>query len=128
MSRWTEQDLTDYQGRRALKIEIVSGPKPSKYRNKKTVVDNIEFASKREATRYQDLKLMQQAGLIHDLELQKQFLLEVNDVKIGSYFADFVYQENGQRVVEDAKGLRTRVYQIKKKLMLALHNVSIRET
>lgn len=44
-----------------------------------------------------------------------------------SYYADFVYTENGQNVVEDAKGAKTKEYIIKRKLMLHIHNIRIRE-
>lgn len=126
---YTEEWLRDYQARRGLKIEIVSvEPKPSKYRNKKTEVDGFIFDSKREATRYQDLKIMEREGLIRDLVLQKRYELEVNGIRIGAYVADFVYTEDGQSIVEDCKGIRTDLYKWKRKLMRAIYGIEIRET
>jgi Protein of unknown function (DUF1064) len=100
----------------------------NKYGAKRTEVDGITFDSKREATRYQDLKVMQDLGLISNLTLQVKYDLVMNGIKICSYKSDFDYEENGQRVVEDCKGMRTPTYKIKKKMMLALHGIEIRET
>jgi len=101
----------------------------SKYHAKKTVVDGIIFQSRKEAKRYQELKLMQRAGLISDLRRQVTFELipKQQGERAVSYIADFVYSEDGQTVVEDVKGVRTPVYRIKKKLMLWRHGVRIRE-
>jgi hypothetical protein len=63
----------------------------SKYRNVKTEVDGIKFDSKKEATRYGQLRLLEKAGLIGNLRLQVQYPLIVHGVKVGSYVADFVY-------------------------------------
>jgi hypothetical protein len=94
----------------------------SKYRNKKIVVDNIEFDSNLEATRYRQLKLLQRAKQISNLRLQVPFLLQEGFKKNGTthrkieYIADFVYEENGQTVVEDIKGMKTETFKIKQKL------------
>jgi len=100
-----------------------------KYHNQKTDVDGYTFDSKAEANRYCDLKLLQKAKRICDLELQPRFDLTVNSVKIGFYKADFAYTEveNGERIVEDVKGVMTPVYRLKKKLVKALHGIEIRE-
>lgn len=100
----------------------------NKYGNKRTEVDGITFHSKREAARYQDLKLLERAGAIKDLRIQVPYLFELNDVRICRYFADFVYKENGREVVEDSKGKRTKDYMIKRKMMKAFYGVEIRET
>lgn len=94
----------------------------SKYRNKKTVVDNIKFDSVLEANRYQELKLLQRAKQISNLRLQVPFLLQEGFKKNGKthrkieYIADFVYEENGQTIVEDTKGMETETFKIKQKL------------
>ena len=95
----------------------------SKYRAKKTVVDGLTFASKKEATRYQELKLLEKAGKIKDLELQPKFPMIINCAKICTYIADFKYYDKNLKdcVVEDTKGFRTQVYSVKKKLLLALY-------
>lgn len=117
----------------------------SKYGANKAVVDGITFASKKEARRYSQLKLLERAGEISDLQLQVKFELiptqfeevEVNGkIRRGkciersiSYYADFTYKDNstGETVVEDAKGMKTEVYKIKKKLMLYIHGIKIKE-
>lgn len=119
-----------------------------KYNNKKFEYDGITFDSKKEARRYSQLKLLQQAGQISGLELQKSFELvpaqwetyerygkkgqRIKDgkrciEKAVTYKADFVYTENGELVVEDTKGMRTTEYIIKRKLMLYVHGIRIRE-
>lgn len=94
----------------------------SKYRNKKTQVDMYVFDSAKEAQRYRELKLLERAGEINDLELQPKFLLQESFKKNGNtyrkidYVADFKYIENGKTIVEDVKGLQTDVFKIKHKL------------
>lgn len=103
----------------------------NKYGAKKTVIDGITFDSKREAARYLELKTLLRAGQITDLRCQVRYQLVVNGVKIGSYRADFCYQENGQEVVEDVKSAATKAlrdYRLRKKLMLALYGIEIRES
>ena len=122
-----------------------NGGKRSKYGSKKTVVDGIEFDSRREANRWFELRMFERAGVISNLERQVKFVLipqqrEPDSVgpkggKIRgkllenevAYVADFVYLENGVKVVEDAKGFRTPDYVIKRKLMLFIHHVRIKE-
>ena len=106
----------------------------SKYGNKKVEVDGILFDSKREARRYLDLKAMETAGQIQNLRLQVKYLLipsQKIDGKVVerevSYVADFVYDQNGETVVEDSKGHRTKEYIIKRKLMLSVWGIQIRE-
>ena len=94
----------------------------SKYYNKKTIVNGIQFDSKKEANRYYELALLERAGVISNLELQPKFLLQEGFAKDGKryrkieYVADFMYQENGQTVVEDVKGKETEVFKLKHKL------------
>lgn len=102
--------------------------KRSKYGAKKTVVDGITFDSKAEATRYSVLKIVQASGLITDLRLQVPYQITVNGKKVCRYVADFVYSENGKEVVEDVKGMKTPVYNLKKKLMEAVFGVVIFES
>lgn len=98
----------------------------SKYRAKKTVVDGIKFDSKREAERYCELKLLEKAKKIRNLELQPRFLLQDKfKDKTGTthrkieYVADFLYiDKDGKAIVEDVKGVLTDVYKLKKKLFL----------
>ena len=105
-----------------------------KYRNTPTVVDGIRFDSKREAKRWGELRALERDGLISQLKRQVRFRIEVNGVLICVYVADFVYFDGPREppweppnVVEDAKGVRTREYKLKAKLMRAVHRVTIRE-
>lgn len=126
----------------------------SKYNARKTTVDGIVFASKKEAQRYAVLKVLQKSGVISDLRMQVPFVLipeqrepeewvpykkpvngKAGRWKPGKtierpcvYVADFVYQQDGQTVVEDVKGRRTREYIVKRKLMLKEHGIRIKET
>lgn len=106
----------------------------SKFHNVRT----LGYASKKEARRAQELKLLQRAGEISGLteqvryELIPQQRMEINGVivKEGSaaYFADFVYQDkNGLTHVEDTKGMLTPLYRLKRKLMLQVHGIKIEE-
>lgn len=98
--------------------------KRSKYYSRKTVVDGITFDSQKEASRYKDLKALQDEGKIRDLILQPSFELQPGFRKNGKtyraieYRADFMYLdvETGDTVVEDVKGMKTDVYSLKKKL------------
>lgn len=107
---------------------------PAKYRNKKTELDGIKFDSKREAARYSQLRLLERAGQIRDLALQPKFTLIDSQRRADGkaerpvvYIADFLYFEGDACIVEDAKGVRTPDYVIKRKLMLERHGITIRE-
>ena len=107
----------------------------SKYKAKKTVVDGITFDSKKEAARYSELKLLEHAGEVHELQRQVKFLLIPPQKENGKvierecrYIADFVYKDKeGRLVVEDTKGVKTKDYIIKRKLMLYVHGIRIKE-
>ena len=121
--------------------------KSNKYSNKKIEVDGIIFHSKREAKRYKELLLLEQAGAISNLQWQVKYVLiplQREPDTVGSkggihkgkviekecaYYADFVYfdREKQEMVVEDTKGMRTTDYVIKRKLMLFIHGIRISE-
>ena len=97
-----------------------------KYGARRTVVDGHSFPSAKEARRYGDLKLLERTGLISDLTLQPRFKLVVADELICTYVADFSYViENGERVVEDSKGVQTDVFKLKRKLMRACLGIEV---
>jgi len=98
-----------------------------KYNAKPTIVDGIRFASKKEANRYQELKILLKAKVIQDLVLQPRFPCHVKDKLICTYVADFKYIENGQMIIEDVKGMKTPIYRLKKKLVEALYYIKITE-
>ena len=121
----------------------------AKYGNRKVTVGGITYDSAKEARRHQELKLLERAGIITDLKRQIKFILIPTQrepdtistkgrVKPGkvlerelSYIADFVYKENGKEIVEDVKGYKEgaayRIFAIKRKLMLSVHGIRVRE-
>ena len=125
----------------------------NKYGAKKITdpITGFVFDSKHEYRRWCELRLLERAGKITGLHRQVKYVLipaqreECTEVykagpnkglpkpgavieKACTYVADFVYFENGKQVVEDAKGHKTEAYKIKKKLMLWVHNIRIKET
>lgn len=97
----------------------------SKYYNRKTEVDGIKFDSKKEARRYQELKIMERAKIITNLRLQPRYQLQERytngdgkKIREMSYVADFEYHDtvSGLLTVEDVKGMKTKEYLLKKKL------------
>ena len=124
----------------------------NKYGNRKCQYNGIVFDSRHEMNRYRDLLLMERGHEISDLKLQVPYVLipeqreqpteryirgpHKGEYKPGNviekactYVADFVYTDkrSGKTVVEDAKGMKTEVYKIKKKLMLYVHGIRIIE-
>lgn len=123
----------------------------SKYNNKKVTIDGITFDSLKEARRFQELKLAEEAGAIGDLERQVRFELipaqrepdtrgARGGVKKGKllerqvvYIADFVYIDlyTGEKVVEDVKGMKQgtayEVFKLKRKLMLWRYGIKVKE-
>ena len=101
----------------------------SKYHAIRTEVDGIKFDSKKEAKIYSELKLLERAHEISNLQLQVPYVL-IEKSKYGrqiKYVADFVYKEKGKTVVADAKGMRTDVYKLKKRMMAEKYGIEILE-
>lgn len=90
----------------------------NKYKNIKTAVDGITFDSKQEANRYIQLRLLERAGHISNLQCQVRFELipKQRDERRVDYIADFVYNEGEQKIAEDVKGVATQAYILKRKL------------
>lgn len=109
-----------------MKKKMTKMKPTSKYRNVKIVINGIKFDSKKEATRYQELLVLQKAGMITNLKLQDRF--EIVPKQPGErkvvYVADFTYfTQSGKLIVEDVKSAITRkntAYIIKRKLMKLL--------
>lgn len=101
----------------------------SKYGNRKTMMCGKVFDSKREAERFLVLLEREQRGEIQDLHTQVPFIIipAIGKQREAKYIADFVYIEKGKKVVEDAKGVRTAEYKLKRKLMYHLYGIQIRE-
>jgi hypothetical protein len=122
--RMSARDAASLQGK----------PKRSKYGAKRTEFDGIVFASKAEATRYQELRVLERKGLISDLELQPVFEL-APAVKLDGktkpalrYVADFRYCDKVHHgsVVEDVKGMQTQVFRIKRHLMKTVLGIEVK--
>lgn len=107
---------------------LLSKPKRTKYGNKKVTVDGIRFDSKREAEYYAALKLREKAGEVIGVELQRPFaLLGNNGMLIATYKADFCFWDNVAdrfRVI-DVKGVETKDFKLKKKMMLGLLGINV---
>jgi Protein of unknown function (DUF1064) len=116
--------------------------KPAKYRNVRVRIDGITFDSLREAARYGELKLLQGAGLIRDLEVHPIYALQVLELTeatappwviqtVGTYAADFRYhiEGTGEVIIEDVKSppTRTDLYTWKKKHVEAQYGILITE-
>jgi hypothetical protein len=121
--------------------------KKAKYRNNKITIGDDTYDSMKEYNRYLDLLAMLKAGEITDLRRQVKFILlpaqrepETKGKRGGvikgkllerevSYYADFVYTDtgSGEMIVEDTKGIRTKDYILKRKMMLYFHNIKIKE-
>ena len=106
----------------------------SKYKSKKVTQNGKTFDSLKEARRFGELSLLQKAGILTDLETQVKFELipaQRIDGKVVErachYIADFVYTQDGKKVVEDTKGYKTKDYIIKRKLMLYKFGIRIKE-
>lgn len=98
----------------------------NKYRNVRTEIDGIAFQSKAEAFRYAELKLLQHAGVISDLELQPRFPLDVKGNRVATFVGDFAYRDaKGLLTVEDVKGVQTPLFRLKAKLFRALYGFEI---
>lgn len=142
----TNKDLGDQSRVGRQPASTVAVPhRRSKYHATPTTVDGIRFASKKEATRYGELKLLEKAGHIARLKLQQRFELCVPRTNsrgnvidaywmttVGHYVADFCYDEFTPAatlfVIEDVKGFRTPLYRWKKKHVESQYGVTIRET
>lgn len=118
----------------------------SKYHSRKVINQDGIFDSRREYKRWLKLKQLEQAGVIQDL--QRQVCIELIPAirepdRVGkrggrikgklierkaNYIADFVYTENGVKIVEDVKGVRTKDYILKRKLLLWRYGIKVRET
>lgn len=117
----------------------------SKYNAKKVEYNGMVFDSKRELKRYKELEEKEKEGEISNLRRQVKYVLiptqrepdiigKRGGVKKGkviehecSYTADFVYEEDGETIVEDSKGFKTKDYSIKRKLMLYVYGIKIQE-
>lgn len=120
----------------------------SKYHSKKVTRNGITYDSKKEAVRHSELLLLEKAGVISELERQVKFTLlpahyetyerygkggkRLTDghrcvERAVFYVADFTYKLDGELIVEDVKGIRTKEYILKRKMMYHFHNIRIKE-
>lgn len=107
---WTEEQYQDYIGQHPTK--------QNKYGNQKVTIDGIKRDSLAESNRLEQLKILQRAGAIKNLQFQVPYVLIEKQQADGTY----------KHIVEDCKGRKTKDYIIKRKLMLYIHGISIKET
>lgn len=147
MANWTEDDLRAHKARRAkgvMHAEPVSSasangwvthpPKStSKYRNQKCQWNGETFDSKRELEAYIGLCALEKAGKIVDLKRQVPYALHCPmagcdgaSAEVATYIADYTYRdEQGRLHVVDAKGVRTRMFQLKAKWMTLEYGITV---
>lgn len=102
-----------------------------KYRALKTTVGSVTFDSGLEAKRYTQLKMLEKAGTIKNVQIQPKFRLmdsykyDGKTIRAIDYIADFTYKENDKVIVEDVKGIKTQAYAIKKKLFIRKYIIDL---
>lgn len=102
----------------------------NKYHSKRVYFNGMKFDSQKEFNRWNELKLLERAKRISGLQRQVPFVL-IEKSEFGravKYIADFTYYDEGRFVVEDAKGYRTDVYKIKKRLMAEKYKIEVKES
>lgn len=125
MIRYQFQKENKYKAKKVpvfLKEVVIYKQKPK--------TGTIVFPSQHEADRFFELRMLLRAGKIKNLRLQEPYII-VPKSRFGmalKYFADFVYEEDGKTVVEDAKGVETDVYRLKKRLVAEKYGIIIRQT
>jgi len=130
--RFTEEQLSAYKAKGAVTSHKME--RRSKYNNERFTDSEGSWDSKKERKRWEQLRVLQSAGRIQDLQKKVVFELIPVSMKHGKrlravqYIADFVYIEDGNKVVEDAKGFRNKVYLLKKRLMWEKYGIDIYET
>jgi hypothetical protein len=106
--------------------------KESKYHNKRVTVDGITFDSVKEASRYQELRMLERAGEITGLVRQQKIELipKTKLYRACYYVCDFIYFDKleNKTIYEDVKGVRTKEYLLKRKLLYWRHGIEIKET
>lgn len=136
--RWTLKDVQAHQERHGAAASTRPAAAPSKLRNQKTMVDGIWFDSKKEAGHYQLLKMRERLKEIDRLDLQPVFPIYVDTadrgrIHCGDFRADFRYWEqfggkDTLRVVDVKSPVsKTEAYQLRKKLVEAIYNITIIE-
>jgi hypothetical protein len=112
-------------------IKCLMAPKRShKYNAQPTLLDGILFDSKFESEHYAALKLLEKSGEIVDLALQPQWPLIVNGEVVAHVIYDFAYKDlraGGERQIVDVKGVRNRIYRLKKKMFEAQYGLKVTE-
>lgn len=145
---WSEEDVLRHNQRiKSQTIQLtfqqekpVKGHPRSKYGNQKVEVNGTRYDSKKEAERGIYLEQKVKEGYIYDLERQKKFVLQPSfkfngeTIREIAYVADFVYKKDDYgrviTIVEDVKSPITRknpVYRMKKKMMMYVHGIEVKE-
>lgn len=132
--RLSEEQLSAIQARSSVRVHRMDDKKRPKYNNCRFTDSEGSWDSKRERARWEQLRALESAGQVQ--ELQKKIVFELIPVSIKNgkrlrpvtYIADFVYYEDGVKVVEDSKGYRNKLYLLKKRLMWEKYGIDIYET
>lgn len=135
---WTPEMVAAHNARTKGKSSAIipNVPKATKYRNQKVEVDGNTFDSKKEGSKYRQLKMLESAGKISNLRLQVPFELAPAVTIHGkrkralTYISDFCYTENGVNIVLDVKSEITKklpVYRVKIHLMKHIHGIDVME-
>jgi hypothetical protein len=107
-------------------------PQESKYHNRRVTVDGISFQSVKEASRWQELRMLERAGEITGLVRQQKIELipKTKLYRACYYVCDFIYYDKRENktIYEDVKGVRTKEYLLKRKLLYWRHGIEIKET
>lgn len=135
MTRMTEADVLAHQKRvwadkgtpTPIAKALGCAPKKAKFKNIRTAVGNEILDSGAEARRYEELLLLEHAKKIVAMDRQVKFPLMLGETMLGYYTADFVYWENGKKVVEDVKGARTAMFKWKARHFRAQYGFAITE-
>jgi hypothetical protein len=118
-----------------LNVSPAKPRKARKYRNQPVELDNYKFDSFKEAKRYSELKLLERAGKIENLQVHPKYEFYHNNVRLGSFKPDFSYKENGEVVIEDVKAISktgkkptvTDGYRLRRNMLKAFYNLDVRE-
>lgn len=119
--------MTEHLSAKQYQEAIAKPQRGNKYKAQRTLLDGICFDSQAEANYYAALKLRERAGEVTDIELQRWYDLIVNGVLVARYRADFVFFDRiccSRRIV-DTKGVVTRDFRMKQKLMRACHALEV---
>lgn len=118
--------MSRFSGWTAEGIAAINGKPRSKYGSKKVQIDGRFFDSKAEGARYVQLKTMQQAGVISELECQPKFTIGIRGIWICDVYLDFGYRDKDTVIhYEDVKGKDNALSVLKRKMVEAEYGIKV---